>query len=333
MEYFITGATGLIGTHTVEQLIKEGHDVVALTRSQSNASHLPSEVEVVEGDITNKESIREAMEGSDGVFHIAAWFYVGPGPRERRKAERINITGTRNVLELIDELNIPKAVYTSTIGVYPATSGQNIDESVEPECPTFGVYFRTKWEAHFKVARPMIEDGLPLVIVQPGTVYGPYDKEYGSIRSVFRDYLRGDFPAIPRNMQTPFDYAPDVAQAHILAMEEGNPGEEYIVASEPRTMGEVFDCAEEITGISAPPTVPDWIFSGVAKVMRGVERIARPPEGLEPEAMEFFAGRQYLVDNSKAKRELGIEHRPLRDGLREYLSWEADQVEADIKIR
>jgi dihydroflavonol-4-reductase len=332
MEYFVTGATGLIGTHVVEHLVAEGHDVVALTRSRSNASHLPDEVAVAEGDITEKGSMRDPMTGADGVFHLAAWFYVGPGPRETETAERINVEGTRNVLELMDELDVRKGVYTSTVGVYPGTGGRTVDESIDPERPTFAVYFRTKWEAHYDVAKPMMEDGLPLVIVQPGAVYGPHDKRYGSTRGAFRDYLQEDLPAIPRRWTLSFDYAPDTARAHILAMEKGQPGEEYIVASEPRTMGDVFACAEEITGVPAPRTAPDRLFWGLAKVMRGVERVTTPPEGLEAETMDFFAGRQYLVDNSKAKRELGIEHRPLKQGLREYLSWETDQLGMDVQI-
>jgi dihydroflavonol-4-reductase len=333
MEYFVTGATGLVGTHVVEQLVDGGHDVVALTRSRSNADHLPSEVRVVEGDITDRESMREPMTGVDGVFHIAAWFYVGPGPREADRAERINVDGTRNVLELMDELDIPKGVYTSTVGVYPGTSTETVDESVVPDCSTFAVYFGTKWEAHFEVARPMIEDGLPLVIVQPGAVYGAHDKLYGSARAAFRDYMTGDLPAIPRDWTLPFDYAEDTARAHRLAMERGTPGEAYIVASEPRTMGEVLGCAEDLTGIPAPREVPDWVFGGLATVMRGVEMVTTPPEGLEAELLEFFAGRRYLVDNSKARRELGITHRPLREGLAEYLAWEAEQLGMDIDIR
>ena len=332
MEYFVTGATGLIGTHVVEQLTDEGHDVVALTRSRSNASHLPDEVTVAEGDITEKDSMRDSMTGVDGVFHIAAWFYVGPGPREAETAERINVEGTRNVLELMDELDIPKGVYTSTVGVYPGTSGRTVDESVDPECPTFAVYFRTKWEAHYEVARPMMADGLPLVIVQPGAVYGPRDKLYGSARGAFRDYLQEDLPMIPRKWTLSFDYVSDAARAHILAMEKGQPGEEYIVASEPRTMGDVLRCASDITGIPVPRTVPDWLFGVLANVMRGVEQVTTPPEGLEAEMLEFFAGRQYLVDNSKARRELGIAHRPLEEGLREYLAWEIDQLGMDLQI-
>jgi len=177
-----------------------------------------------------------------------------------------------------------------------------------------------------------MENGLPLVIVQPGAVYGPFDKLYGSVRAAFRDYLQQDLPMIPRKWSIPFDYAPDTADGHIRAMKDGVPGEEYIVASEPRTMDEVFGCAETLTGTPTPRSVPDWVYGGLATIMRGVEQVATPPEGLEAEMMDFFAGRRYNVDNSKAKRKLGIEHRPLEDGLREYLTWELDQLGMDVRL-
>lgn len=326
MEYFVTGATGLVGTHVVERLVEDGHDVVALTRSRSNASHLSDEVTVVEGDITERESLREPMSDVDGVFHIAAWFYIGPGPREAETARRINVGGTRNVLD------VPRGVYTSTVGVYPGTSGDTLDESIDPECPTYAEYFRTKWEAHFEVARPMMADGLPLVVVQPGGVYGPHDKLYGSGRAVFRDYLTGDLPMVPRDWTLPMDHAEDIARAHVRAMDVGVPGEEYIVASEPRTLPEVLSCAEEITGIPAPRAVPDAIFGGLAALMRGAERVVTPPEGFEAELLEFLAGRQFDVDNTKARRELGLEFRTLEDGLRDYLAWELDQLGMDARV-
>lgn len=229
----------------------------------------------------------------------------------------------------MDELEIPEGVYTSTVGVYPGTSGETLDESIDPECPTYTEYFRTKWKAHFEVARPLMEDGLPLVIVQPGGVYGPHDKLYGSGRAVFRDYLTGDLPMIPRDWALPMDHAEDIAQAHIRAMDEGGPGEEYIVASESRTLPEVFGCAEEITGIPAPRVVPDAVFGELATIMRRIERITTPPEGFEAELLEFLAGRQFNVDNTKAKRDLGVEFRSLKDGLRGYLAWEIDQLDTD----
>lgn len=97
-------------------------------------------------------------------------------------------------------------------------------------------------------------------------------------------------------------------------------------------MPEVLGCAEEITGVPAPRAVPDEIFAGLATIMRVAERVVTPPEGFEAELLEFLAGRQFDVDNTKAKRELGLEFRPLEEGLRDYLAWELDQLGMDAPI-
>ncbi|MFD1642796.1 NAD-dependent epimerase/dehydratase family protein [Halohasta litorea] len=324
MHYFVTGATGLLGSHVVHQLVDDGHDVTGLTRSRSNAAHLPDETTIVEGDITHKESMREAMVGVDGVFHIAGWAYIGPGPDNVETAERINVEGTRNVLELVDELGIDKAVYTSTVGLYSDAETGVVDESYRPTPPP-SVYLRTKWEAHYEVAKPMMEEGLPLVVVLPGNIFGRWDKPYGTTRGILRGYLEGELPMVPQDWAFPYEYAEDTARSHIRAMERGGPGEEYIIAGESRTLAELFDTAESITGIPAPRTAPQGLFSVFASGMRVVERVATPPEGFEPETLEFLSGNSVRVDNSKAKRELGIDHRPLADGLRRYFEWERAQ--------
>lgn len=330
MEYFVTGGTGFIGRNVVERLVDDGHDVVAMTRSPEDTDHLPESVSIVEGDITDKESMREPMSGADRVFHMAAWFYVGPGPRNRDKAHAINVEGTRNVLELVDELDVDKAVYTSTVGVYGRTGETVVDETDRPDPPDECVYFNTKWKAHYEVAEPMMEDGLPLVIVQPGGVYGPEDKPYGSVRAAFRDWLRDDLPMLPRKFVLPFDYVDDVARSHVLAMEEGDVGESYIIASEPREVQEVYGLAERITGKSPPRYVsPTW-FTVLEKLTTPVEWVTTPPKGFEPEVFRTYGNMVVRTDNSKANEELGVSHRPLEEGLREYLEWEIEQQNVEV---
>lgn len=326
MEYFVTGATGFIGTHLAERLAADGHQVTALTRDRSNAAHLPDSVSVVEGDITEKSSMRAGMDGVDGVFHLAAWFQVGPGPWNRDKAERINVDGTRNVLELIDELDIPKGVYASTVGVYGDTGGEYVDESYRAPNDFPSVYQRTKWRAHYEVAGPMIDDGLPLVITTLGAIFGPGDKDYGGTpRTGFTGHLNGELPMIPNEFVLPWDYVEDTAANITSAMEHGAPGEEYIIANESRNIVEVFDMVEELTGISRPRAVPRALFTLLGYGMMGIERFTKPPEGLESELLRFFASGRVLVDNSKAERDLDIEHRPLTESLRTYLDWELTQ--------
>lgn len=333
MRYFVTGATGFIGTHLVERLVAEGHDVTALTRDRANADHLSDSVAVVEGDITAPESIRDAMTGVDGVFHLAAWYQVGPGPWNAEKAARINVDGTRNVLQLMDELGVSRGVYASTVGVYGNTGGEYVDEAYRSPNSFPSVYQRTKWRAHYEVAEPMMDDGLPLVIATLGAIYGPGDKDYGGTpRTALQGHLKEELPLVPSDFALPWDYVDDTAANLIRAMETGTPGEEYIIGNEPRRVPDVLELVEELSGVPAPRAVPGPVFSWLGRVVSVAERLTRPPEGFESELLAFFGTGGVLVDNSKAKRELGIEHRPLEDGLREYLNWELAQLEMDLQI-
>ncbi|MEF8771367.1 NAD-dependent epimerase/dehydratase family protein [Halodesulfurarchaeum sp.] len=209
----------------------DGHDVIVLTRSRSNATDLPNAIEVVEGDITDKSNFRDEMAGVDAVFHLAAWFQIGPGPWNEDKAEHINVEGTRNVLEVMHELDVPKGVYASTVGVYGNTASEYVDESHRSPTDFPSIYQETKWRAHYEVAEPMVDEGLPLVITTLGAIYGPGNKAYGGTpRTAFQGHLTQELPMIPDEFVLPWDYVKDTAANLYRAMDEGNPGEEYILA-------------------------------------------------------------------------------------------------------
>ncbi|MEE9268134.1 MAG: NAD-dependent epimerase/dehydratase family protein, partial [Thermoplasmata archaeon] len=172
MRYFVTGATGFIGSRLVRQLAEGGHEVAALVRTPPAARPLADlGVDVHKGDVTDRESMRAPMEGADGVFHLAAWFKIGAW--DRRAAVPVNVDGTRNVLELMKELEIPRGVYTSSLAAFGDTHGKVVDETYRAEGRFPSEYDRTKWMAQVQVAEPMMEAGLPLIVVQPGLVYGP----------------------------------------------------------------------------------------------------------------------------------------------------------------
>lgn len=186
MTYFLTGATGFVGGVIARQLRAAGHSVRAIVRTPGKAQDLAKlGVELHAGDITNKDSMRAPMTGVDGVFHVAGWYKVGN--RDRAAAVAINIDGTRNVLELMRELRVAKGIYTSTLAVNSSTHGQIVDESFRFTGRHVSVYDWTKAEAH-KMADAFIADGLPLVIVQPGLVYGPGDTS--GVRTILIQYLQ-----------------------------------------------------------------------------------------------------------------------------------------------
>lgn len=317
MRYFVTGATGFIGGVVVRQLVEAGHDVVALVRAPEKAGRLAAlGIKLAPGDITDKESMRAAMSGVDGVFHLAAWYQVGV--RDHSMAEQINVQGTRNVLELMLELGITKGVYTSTIAVFSDTQGKLVDESYRYEGPHLSEYDRTKWLAHYQVAEPMMKAGLPLVIVQPSVVYGPGDTS--PMAETFKQYLRRRLPMLPRGTMFCWAHVDDVARGHLLAMEKGQPGQSYILSGPPHSMIEVFQLAEKITGVKAPRLhVSPGIMRLMSKFMEPVTRVMPLPTMYHPESLRVAAGVTYIASNEKARRELGFTVRPLDQGLRQTL--------------
>jgi nucleoside-diphosphate-sugar epimerase len=173
MRCFVTGATGFVGGRVARQLRDAGHEVVALVRDPNKAKSLAATgVQLAQGDVTDKESMRAPMSGAEGVFHIAGWYKIGV--KDKTPGVAINVNGTRNVLDLMKELGITKGVYTGTLAVNSDTCGQLKDETYRYTGKHLSEYDRTKAVAH-DIANEFIHNGLPLVIVQPGLIYGPGD--------------------------------------------------------------------------------------------------------------------------------------------------------------
>jgi len=313
MKYFVTGATGFIGNKLAHRLREAGHEVHASVRNLEKANDLAAlGAKLFKGDVTDKESMRAAMQGVDGVYHVAGWYKIGV--KDKRDGERVNIQGTRNVLELMQELKIPKGVYTSSLVVNSDTKGEMKDESYHFTGQHLSEYDRTKAVAH-EVAKEFIANGLPLVIVMPGLIYGPGDTS--ELRTSILDFLNQKLPVLPTQTTFCWAHVDDIIQGHILAMEKGRIGESYIIAGEPYKMTDAFQLGSQITGKRAPGVVSH-------KVMKALSVIVKPFDNFLPptytsEGLREIAGPTYLGDNGKAKRELGYNPRPLREGWGETL--------------
>lgn len=325
MKYFVTGATGFIGGRVAEMLAADGHEVIALVRDPTRAQQLAAQgIRLAAGDITDKASLRAPMTGVDGVYHIAGWYKIGQ--KDNRAGAAINIDGTRNVLEMMRELNIPKGVYTSTLAVNSDTGGRMVDESHHYTGPHLSEYDRTKYVAHHEVAAPMARAGLPLVTVMPGLVYGPGDTS--TVRPTLIQYLQGRLPVLPLKTAYAWAHVDDIARAHILAMDKGRTGEDYIIAGPVHTLIDAFTIAESITRIPAPRI---HVAPGLMKVGSALAGLAENfitlPETYTAEGLRITAGVTYIGSNEKARRELGYDPRPLAVGLRETLEHELQLLE------
>lgn len=313
MKYFLTGATGFVGGRLAHLLRKKGHDVVALVRNPAKARDLAAAgVTVVPGDVTEPDTLRAPMAGCDGVFHVAGWYKVGL--RDNSEGRRINIDGTRNVLSAMRDLGIPKGVYTSTLAVFSDTKGRMPDENYRFSGTHLSEYDRTKAAAH-DIAEEFIRAGLPLVIVQPGLIYGPGDTS--AVRENIIKLLKGQLPAIPSRSAYCWAHVDDIALAHLLAMEKGRTGESYIIGGPPHTLEEAMRMACQVSGKRMPLVVPGGLMRALAPVMGLVERLVAVPPDYSAENLRVVGGVTYLGDNSKARRELGYAPRPLAEGWSE----------------
>ena len=317
--YLVTGATGFIGGEIVKQLVGRGHKVVALVRSPERAAMLKAlGVEMHVGDITDKDTLRTPMTGVDGVFHVAAWYKVGV---KEPLADQINVDGTRNVLRTMRTLGIPRGVYTSTVAVFSDTKGAMPDETYRFDGNHLSEYDRTKWIAHYRVALPKMEEGLPLTIVMPGLVYGPGDTS--GMHTALVDLLRGRMPMTPARTAFCWGHIEDTARGHILAMEKGRPGETYIIAGPRQTFEYAFDLAASIAKVRPPIVHPGpRAMRAIAAVMSMTEHFVKLPPAFTPEALRVVAGTTYLGSNAKAIREIGFTARPLEEGMAQALEHE-----------
>ena len=327
MKYLVTGATGFIGRWVARKLVEQGHEVRSITRNPDRDRHMgETGVDVMRGEITKKESMRDAMTGMDGVFHTAEWHRLGVKDKnEIAVAEAMNINGTRNVMELVRELKIPRCVYTSTLSIFSDTKGRKFNETYRPHGPWASIYDYTKWEAHYEIVQKMQEQGVPIIIVQPGLVYGPGDA--GSMHNMWVAYLQKRLKTIPKKTAFCWGHVEDIATGHIQAMEKGKPGECYILAGPQHTLVEAFEIAQKITRVKPPRFHPGPVMmQSFAAVMGIAGHLKQMPEPISAEALRTLAGKTYLGADQKARLELDFLPRSLEAGLRETLEFELAEL-------
>ena len=331
MKAFVTGGTGFIGRSLIRQLVERGFQVQALARSQSGAETLRAlGAKIVPGDITDRESMRAAMRGSDVVFHLAAIYDYAPDALAQ--CEAVNVEGTRNVLGLAHELGVPRIVYTSSLAVFGDTHGELPDETYYSEGPFLTEYDRTKWVAHYEVAEGFIQQGAPIIIVMPGAVYGPGDTSW--LADAMRLFHRGLLPVVPGpETVLTYAYVDDVAEGHLLAAEKGRFGESYILAGPAVPLGEMVDFWALLTGKRPPAArVPARFVSRLAPVAGRIQPALSLPEMLGGDIVRML-GASYAGRADKARAELGWRPRPLQTGMLETFEWIAATEPADAGQR
>jgi nucleoside-diphosphate-sugar epimerase len=317
---FVTGATGFIGGHVARRLRERGDEVVALVRTPEKARALRElGCELVEGDLTSTEAIRDGCRGSDAAFHVGAIYEVGVARSRRAELFEVNVRGTERVVDGAAESGVARIVYVSTIGAFGNTRSRVVDESHRhPHDAYLSLYEETKALAH-DAALERIARGVPVIIVQPGGVYGPGDTSaLGSLmnrvrqgRLPFRFFPEAGFNWV---------HVDDAVDGILLAHDRGRTGQSYVLGGQLGTMGDMISAVARASGRRPPRlTVPPWLVKAGIPFGPVVGKVLGTGPNLA-EMIRSADGVTYWATDEKARRELGYSPRDLETGIRQTLA-------------
>ncbi|RME66520.1 MAG: NAD-dependent epimerase/dehydratase family protein [Alphaproteobacteria bacterium] len=321
MALLVTGGTGFVGSAVVRKLLARGEAVRVLVRPSSDLGNLVGlDVELAVGDLLQPASLRRALAGVHGLYHVAADYRLWA--RDPAMLYRVNIDGTCNLLACAGAADVARIVYTSsvaTLGLDP--TGASADEGTAVGLgDMIGDYKRSKFLAE-QAVRAMAAGGLPVVIVNPSTPVGPGDIKPTPTGRTIREAVRGRMPAY---VETGLNivHVDDVAEGHLRAFDRGRIGERYILGGDNMLLCDILCAIAAITGGRAPvlrlpcgAILPfAWIAECFARFTGGKEPLLTC-DGLK------MARKKMFFTSAKAERELGYRHRPALAALRAAVAY------------
>ena len=305
---FITGATGLVGSHAVEEALKRGMRVKALVRASSDTTWLDAQgVEKVSGDLEDAEALRRGVEGADWVFNCAAKVVDWGSLEEFR---RLNVDALRLLLDAASDAKVGRFVHVSSLGVYEGRDHFGTDEATPPAAEALDGYTRSKVEAEALALRYVKERALPLSVVRPGFIYGERDRTV--LPKLVHSLRTGRFAYFGSGDQAlNCIYVKNLVAAIFLAAEvPGAVGEVFNVTDGARVSKKQFiGRVAELAGLKPPRRkIPLWLAWTLAILMeRRAKRKKSPTPPLVNKARYKFLGLNLDYSIAKARKILGYE--------------------------
>lgn len=326
----VTGANGFVGAHVVRQLLARGDEVIALVGAdQDTASIAGLPVKIRDFDLRDAASVRTGLQGAERIVHAAATYaFWMPDARD---FYRVNVEGTRHVLDAARDLGVAKLVHTSSTATLSPVF-ENADDPARLGDEE-GAFDLRRFRGHYKMSKAMAEElvlraaarGLPAVIVHPTTVIGPGDRRPTPSGLMIQQYVSGHMVVYLAMQQNVVDVR-DVAAGQLLALDQARPGERYILGGDNLSMRDLLAILADLTGIPAPRIpLPLPVLSIAGAVSEWIaDRVTHaPPLACREQAMHVRDSR--FVSIEKAKRELGYSPRPARAVLAAAVHWFASE--------
>lgn len=322
MAILITGSTGYIGSLLTVKLAEQGEDIRILVRKDPElpAFRHPN-IEIHKGDITDMPSLESAMKGISSVYHMAA--YARLWAKEPDTFHKINVEGTRNVMEAAWNAGVSKIVYTSTAGVIGPSGEKPMTEDDPRITGFFNAYEETKTKAE-QLTMGYVQRGLDVTIVNPARVYGPgLDTGSNPVTKIVELYMKRKWHVIPGNGEDVGSYChvDDVVDGHIKAMVKGGKGQRYIFGGENATFNELIRLIRKHSGVEKKLYhLPFPLMSLVSHVMKTWSTISGTAPMITPDWVRRY-DYHWELDSSKAVREIDYRIRSLDEGIKQTVEW------------
>jgi farnesol dehydrogenase len=307
MRVLVTGGTGYLGSAIVRALDRAGHEPIVFARHATWA-HLPGAA--VDGDVRDTRAVTAAAAAVDAICHTAA--LVSVWRADPSEFDAINVGGLQSVLSAARERHLHRVVYTSSFLALPPADS--------PHVVTANHYQRTKVAAR-DVARLAASDGVPVVSLYPGVVYGPGPATEGNlVARLMRDHLDGRLPGVvgPERLWS-YAFIDDVADAHVAALTVPDARQEYVLGGVNAPQGAIYAFLTEKCGRRPPRRIPAPVALAVAAAYEGYAALTRRAPLLTRGVVEIFS-HDWSLDSHVAQRELDLKVTPLSDGLARTLA-------------
>lgn len=302
MRVLVTGGTGYLGSAIVRALAAAGHEPVVFARGAAPPG--------IAGDVRDTRTVTAAAAGMDAIIHTAA--LVAVWRRDASEFDAVNVGGLQSVLAAARAHRTPRVVYTSSFLALPPAGS--------PRALTANHYQRTKVAAR-DVARRAAAEGLPIVTLYPGVVYGPGPATEGNlVGRLMRDQLAGRLPAVIGGEHLwSFAYVDDVAGAHVAAVTHAVPEREYAVGGINAPQQAVYEFVRDRRGRRIPPRLPYPLATAAALAYEALTAVTGRAPTLTRGVVEIFR-RDWPLDSTAARRDLGLRVTPLTVGLESTLA-------------
>ena len=317
----VTGANGFLGSAVVRALLAEGGAVRALVRAGSDRRNLVGlDVEIADGDLTDRGSLAKAAAGCTTVFHVAADYRLWVA--DAAPMYRANVEGSVNVLEAAAAAGASRMVYTSSVAVLGINKDRTpADESTAVSIDDMvGHYKRSKFLAEAAVRKRAEELGLPVVTVNPSTPIGPRDIKPTPTGRILLDAAAGRMPAF---VDTGLNlvHVDDVAVGHLAAARVGRPGERYILGGEDFTLQRILQAVAEHVG-RRPSRIrlPHWSVYPLAVGAEALAMLTKREPRVTLDGVRMSTKHMYFASD-KAQRELGYTWRDPRHAIASAVDW------------